>query len=188
MRRAFTLIEMLTVILIILILVSIMVPVFIQVKARAKQTNCESNLHQVYLAIQLYENDYGAAPYFTSDDPDWKRYIGADLKCWRATQPNWPSYEIFAGFLDDEEATNPQSKHWDDLLRECRSIRGSDFPVAVDPNHHGTLDGYQAAGRREILVRESGSVVNVPFRDIPFFGPKPPDVPCSLELPVDLQF
>jgi prepilin-type N-terminal cleavage/methylation domain-containing protein len=186
-ERAFSLVEMLTVIMIILIIAAVTFPVFFQVKARAKQTLCESAMHQVYLACQLYENDYGAMPYLDSDNADWQsRYIGGRLVCPRAnpTQGGF-SYMVTAGFLEDE-MTNDASRRWNDLLRDCHQKRGDAFPVAFDPNHHGKLDGYQAAGERVILVRANGSVANVPYH---LFQPGIPDswAPCSTELFTELQ-
>lgn len=57
-RRAFTLIELLVVIAIIAILAAILFPVFAQVREKARQTSCLSNLRQVALAMQMYGQDY----------------------------------------------------------------------------------------------------------------------------------
>jgi len=58
MRRAFTLIELLTVIAIIAVLAAILFPVFARAKASAKNTQCVSNLKQLGSAISLYMADY----------------------------------------------------------------------------------------------------------------------------------
>jgi prepilin-type N-terminal cleavage/methylation domain-containing protein/prepilin-type processing-associated H-X9-DG protein len=57
-RRGFTLIELLVVIAIISILAGILFPVFSQVRERARQTACLSNLRQISLGMQVYAQDY----------------------------------------------------------------------------------------------------------------------------------
>ena len=57
-RRAFTLIELLVVIAMIAILAAILFPVFAQARAKARQTACISNQHQIALALPMYRQDY----------------------------------------------------------------------------------------------------------------------------------
>jgi len=56
--RGFTLIELLVVIAIIAILAAILFPVFARAREKARQTSCLSNLKQIALAEQMYEQDY----------------------------------------------------------------------------------------------------------------------------------
>ena len=58
-HRAFTLIELLVVVAVIAILAGILFPVFAQARAKAQQTVCASNLHQLGLAISMYRDDWG---------------------------------------------------------------------------------------------------------------------------------
>lgn len=58
MKRAFTLIELLVVIAIIAILAAILFPVFAQAKEAAKKSTDLSNSKQLYLAHQMYWNDF----------------------------------------------------------------------------------------------------------------------------------
>lgn len=60
--RAFTLIELLTVIAIIGILASILIPVVGKVRENAKRAHCSSNVRQVALAILTYESEVGVLP------------------------------------------------------------------------------------------------------------------------------
>lgn len=57
-RRAFSLVEMLVVLGIIALLAAIALPVFNSVRRRGYQTTCASNLKQLGLAVNLYQQDY----------------------------------------------------------------------------------------------------------------------------------
>ena len=57
-RRGFTLIELLVVIAIIAILAAILFPVFARARAKARQTQCLSNMKQLGLAMIAYATDY----------------------------------------------------------------------------------------------------------------------------------
>jgi len=57
MRRAFTLVELLTVIAIIAVLAAILFPVFTQAKEAAKKANCLSNTLQLTFSVLLYAGD-----------------------------------------------------------------------------------------------------------------------------------
>jgi prepilin-type N-terminal cleavage/methylation domain-containing protein/prepilin-type processing-associated H-X9-DG protein len=65
-HRGFTLIELLVVIAIIAILAAILFPVFAQVREKARQTSCVSNLKQVGLAVTMYATDHEAYPFHSS--------------------------------------------------------------------------------------------------------------------------
>src|SRR6187402_443318 len=57
-NHAFTLIELLVVIAIIAILAAILFPVFAQVREKARQTTCASNLKQLGLGMTMYAQDW----------------------------------------------------------------------------------------------------------------------------------
>jgi prepilin-type N-terminal cleavage/methylation domain-containing protein len=82
-RRGFTLIEVLVVFAIIAVLAAILLPVFAAARAKARQTTCQSNLKQVYMAWVMYAADYdGMAPW-------WSNYPCCPTGYYGYTAPTW---------------------------------------------------------------------------------------------------
>lgn len=95
--RAFTLIELLTVIAIIGVLTAILLPTISHVRASAKSSRCAANLRQTGIAIQTYISDnkgflppvgHGSiSPYFTADPRNFQHALLPYLSV--ATTTSW---------------------------------------------------------------------------------------------------
>lgn len=69
-QRAFTVIELLVVIAIIAVLTSLLLPVISKIREAARQAQCLSNLRQIGLAANMYQDEFHVIPV------PWYRYVG----------------------------------------------------------------------------------------------------------------
>ncbi|MHC5082857.1 MAG: type II secretion system protein [Planctomycetota bacterium] len=113
--RAFTLIEILTVLSIIALLTAILVPALAVVKNMAKMTLCKSNLRQLALANQNYANDHQG--YWV---PGAINIDTTNLHRWYGTRPSTNDpFETdkgpLAAYLEDTRLQCPQKVQYIDL-------------------------------------------------------------------------
>jgi len=136
-RRGFTLIELLVVIAIIAILAAILFPVFAQAREKARQTTCLSNMKQIGLSIQMYQQDY--------DETLIPVYIYWEGPYSVSKAPSQYPNGIIAYYLD---LAYPYSKN--DMMWRCpngwlESPWGREhFPVGVGPEKRTIAISYGA--------------------------------------------
>ena len=75
-KRGFTLIELLVVIAIIAILASILFPVFAKAREKARQTTCLSQIRQIAIAAQMYDQDNNARYPGIGGQSNWDQALG----------------------------------------------------------------------------------------------------------------
>lgn len=124
-ERAFSLIELLTVIGIIAVLAAILFPVFSRAREQARQTSCISNMHDIYVAASLYRQDYEAYPPILlglPQNPDGSRWQpGNDAPI--------PAGSIRNGFLYPSYVRNIETFHCpNNNITDPRLIVNAAFP------------------------------------------------------------
>jgi prepilin-type N-terminal cleavage/methylation domain-containing protein/prepilin-type processing-associated H-X9-DG protein len=96
-QNAFTLIELLVVISIIVIIAAILFPVFAQVREKARQISCLSNLRQLGSALVMYAQDYDETLVLNDNwDLQAPRSFDGTLK----TVSDWP--DLLQPYLKNE--------------------------------------------------------------------------------------
>lgn len=126
-NRAFTLVELLTVIAIIAILAALLFPVFLTARGKAREISCLSNLRQIGIANSLYTQDYDGMYPFAVDPADaWTPQIWASQPAFQALIPT---------MLLLQDALQPYAKN--KQIFDCPSDTGFDFEdftgLPIDP-------------------------------------------------------
>lgn len=80
-RRAFTIIELLTVMSIIVILIGLMVPALNKVRRYAMDVRQKAQFNAMNTALELFHNEYGGYPPSDALDPQDQPYVGAMKLC-----------------------------------------------------------------------------------------------------------
>lgn len=87
MKKAFTLVELLTVMAVLAILIAVLLPVLSNAKRSGHKATCQSNLSTVGRAVQLYVDDYDGAWPDTEVWHSWNRADNGFPKSARGTAP-----------------------------------------------------------------------------------------------------
>ena len=103
-RRAFTLIELLTVIAIIAILAAILIPVVGNVRRSAQNTTCLNNLRVLYQGIAIFTADQGSIPRASGET----QAAGNTLKQGRT----WRAALIGSGAIPEARSASTNPNDW----------------------------------------------------------------------------
>jgi len=127
-NRAFTLIELLTVIAIIAALAAILFPVFSRVREQARQTSCISNMQEIQVKVSLYQQDYDAYPPLllgvpeNADGTPWQPGGGAPAK----------ASDLKSGFLYPAYMKNIAQFHCPNSgITDQTVVVSADFPTGA---------------------------------------------------------
>lgn len=162
-RASFTLIELLVVVAIIAVLVAMLLPTLNSARENARRAQCASNLHQLVVALQLYDQDNGALPIGRWNYPnylgEWTHIILRDnykipekltlcpsAAAWTGTLGSWKSngqggrlhYYYFGGNGNYPACTNPPCNQVDGWWYAHFAARNDGyFPVVSIHNVSG---------------------------------------------------
>ena len=123
LRRAFTLVELLVVIGIIALLIAIMMPALQAARKQAQRAQCESNMHQVGVALAIYSNEWRGwlyPPLRGAMAPHQERWTTIVFKKWNPPVMLCPS--------DAESPAEEHSYIINDHLYESGIKAGSKIP------------------------------------------------------------
>ena len=109
MRRAFTLIELLVVISIIALLIALLLPALTSARKAALLAKCQSNLHQIGIAVAAYQVDFKALPARASSPQDHPHVIGGTEPAESLLQYGSTKYTYYC---PDNPSTRSAENQW----------------------------------------------------------------------------
>lgn len=157
MHVGFTLVELLVVIAIIAVLMGILFPVFNTVREKARQTNCQSNLSQLAMAMKKYRSDEGAYPPPPYYDMNAHVYVGGFSS-------------LFPDYVDDTALfICPDDRTIDGVGGLAKERLYCSYNGKVTAPQEGDEASWQFA-TADFTHPETGATVNGPVRWYNYFG------------------
>lgn len=133
------LIELLMVISLIAILAALLFPVFVQVRESARRTSCDSNLHQIGVAVTLYAQDSDERYPIGVDSADHGSYLWQPSPDEAAMLPTIPLLrDILNPYLESHNVWRCPSDFGSHTLAEYNAA-GDDFDVDLTPTAYERL-------------------------------------------------
>jgi len=156
---AFTLLELLIVLVIIGILATLLIPVISTMKARAQRVQCMANLRSLYVAANLYVQQNGSWPQIAMGDSDSaeqdyaKAWIAA-LTPFGATQSTWicPTVQSMIG--------NPDLSNSENTRLDYFAMPFDDKPTTPYqwPRQPWFLEANDVHGNGNLIIFTDGSI------------------------------
>lgn len=166
-QKGFTLLEVLVCIGIIAVVAAISFPVIKRAKEVAMLTTTKSNLHQMWLALQIYRDQWGKT------DSGSHYEVGMPLSLTipdyiPKLSPPMPRYDAWKGYLwlmTDPTSAEPKIvKSWEDYSRKC----GVNVAVIADYNFNDTEPfASPFLDYRGIGIRLSGQISDLRRKGLP---------------------
>ena len=155
LRRGITLIELLVVIAITAIIAAILVPVFAQVREKARQTACASNLRQIGLAAMQYAQDNDQRMFLPVD---WAMTITDSGKPDFTGGHLWPYLHSSAVFQCPSASYQPTPIFPIHYGLNYRPLCFSEFPAPIHYRHpHPVVLSAIEVPTETILLADSAS-------------------------------
>ena len=160
-RNAFSLVELLVVLAVISVLAALLLPTMEGAIELSRRTYCMNNIHQSYLAVTQYGNDFSAAP-TTPKWGTWGATYAMDDK-YRAESYNWAATPNFInptgwmnltenGYLARATLLCPDMDYLGDFANDGNINRLVKFPLHWNGNtgihyayRYNSVDAYVAA-------------------------------------------
>jgi type II secretory pathway pseudopilin PulG len=161
MKRGTTLAEVLVAILIIVILASLTLATYSGARRSTGVAVCASNMRQLYVAMKLYQEDYGEYPPINSQDPRFPGFTTI-VQCpdsihRHKPEPGWDRFDYtLLGWPLRMSMVSDQDVQ--EALRRCREIRQSDIPLVLDENHAPQMRQKSDTVSKIYVVREHGGM------------------------------
>ncbi len=167
-RTAFTLIELLTVIAIIGILAAIMIPTVGTVRKKAKGVQCVANLRELFVAINLFANDWKHYPTMNCENPTDPSKSGSPQSGGNGSHP-WfmPLLELGYISVQKEMRGGQECRVAKNLLCPANDYQGQlyDFISAPKPwsANYMTSRYYGASGysAKPVRIEEVSNVLSI---------------------------
>lgn len=180
--RAVTLVEILVVVGVIAVLMAILLPVYASARRSARVTSCSSNLHQIGLAMQMYESDWDRYPLSFLD----LRKLRLQIRPGDPLEPYTKNADIY----HCPESPEPDSLH-DYAYRVSsfwppRVFQPEPENVLLYCYHHVQDEHSKNPTGQYVILRAHGSVHRYPAERIVYWQLKgdkwhPPGTPPILE-------
>lgn len=144
--RAYTMVEIVSVLAIVLSLAAILFPVVARSREMGRRATCKNNLHQIGLALALYRQDCDGVDACLGH-PLSHSALGLPYT-WSALQPYIRSRQVWFCPSWVRTRADSGSSYWEGYLESeisqpwrdfeaLAAARGPDYPVVTCPSHNG---------------------------------------------------